>query len=181
MARQALLKLGCQRSSHGWWSYEICFEKNITQYHSFLDNSLKRIVIDVESSLGEFSKSGTETRLNALYGNAAEQSSRPRDSRGTTMTTVNDHYSFNGFVPKSLFLPGMKKSIRGYAMQYSNGTPCEETGKLRETLAVYACSPNLQTHVKVLEESTCEYIVVVYVKEMCLFKQFQRLERGYYF
>ena len=36
LARSALRKLGCHRSSSGWWSYEICFEQNITQYLSLI-------------------------------------------------------------------------------------------------------------------------------------------------
>ena len=61
-------------------------EKNITQYHSTFDNALKRVIIDesTQSSLGTFSASGTEERLNALYDDDATmtRSTDGHDQRG---------------------------------------------------------------------------------------------------
>ena len=173
LARRALQKTGCHRSNQGWWTYEICFEKNITQYHSTFDNALKRVIIDesTQSSLGTFSASGTEERLNALYDDDATmtRSTDGHDQRGRELR-------IDGYVPQIAFLPGMTKTLPGYIVSHASGTYCDAIDGNRESVVLYACSNDLQTHVKVFEQTTCKYFVVVFVKELCLFKQFQREE-----
>ena len=182
LARSALRKLGCHRSSSGWWSYEICFEQNITQYHATFDNAQKRVVIDTstQSSLGTFSASGTEARLHALYG-GNDHSHRHQHHQNHHHAPGRDgkddaQLLVDGFVPDKAFLPGMTKTLPGYVVAHLKGAYCDAINAHRESVVLYACSNDLQTHVKVYEQKTCKYIVVVFVKELCVFKHFQREE-----
>ena len=188
LARGALRKLDrCHRSTQGWWTYEICFEKNITQYHAMFDYAKKRVVIDerTQSSLGVFSAMETEARLNALYdGNDEPRNDMRRDHHRLRQDHIASRYRaegdnelrVDGYVPRDAFLPGMTKTIPAFVVAHVKGSHCDAINDHRESVVLYACSNDLQTHVKVVEQTTCKYVVVVYVKELCVFKGFQREE-----
>jgi len=151
------------------------------------DYAKKRVVIDesTQSSLGVFSAMETEARLNALYdGNDEPRNDMRRDHHPLRQDHIASRYRaegdnelrVDGYVPRDAFLPGMTKTIPAFVVAHVKGSHCDAINDHRESVVLYACSNDLQTHVKVVEQTTCKYVVVVYVKELCVFKGFQREE-----
>ena len=105
----------CSQIHLGWWSYEWCYDRGVTQFHIHVDN-LKSLELRDVTALGTFSKRKFQIPSHP-------EESDPDD---------DDFPAANKYAGDELELSRVVDS-------YANGETCEATGEPRHTKVKYFC------------------------------------------
>lgn len=138
----------CVRRNEGWWTYEVCIGRSVRQFHAAAGTAAPA----VDFSLGSFQgKSGTvaDTARGRSYaiGHVAGGSG-PRVS----------------FTSVSAGLPEAPALVQ----LYGDGTPCDETGRPRESEVRFVCQGDEALLLRSVKEvATCRYVVTVAAAAAC--------------
>lgn len=132
-----------------YWSYEICFNKKLRQYHEdqVADASGKKARKISEHLLGEAGPSQKQpiaAQREPPAGRTAAENERPPQ-----------------FLHKGTMVPY-------YSEEFGSGDICDLTGRPRRTEVRYVCDPDaLHVFESISETSTCMYLAVVHTNVLC--------------
>ncbi|CAE8655823.1 unnamed protein product, partial [Polarella glacialis] len=134
----------CINTTNGWWTYEYCFPRGLTQFHQ------------------EGSKRDPDHTLGTMEGSSANQ--LPNQ---VNLSLVRLKPSIS---PRERRAP--PSSHMTLKQRIGRGNVCDETGRPRETTVHFQCPPNWQSRpeahiVSISESALCEYEVLVYTTHMC--------------
>jgi len=134
------LKKQCLLRHEGWWSYELCYQKQIRQFHVVTGTDSKgKATSHVE---GEF-----------VLGKATLELAKD--------IPVKDEPKY--IVSPPIDDPNAPFSIE---MKYVDGTPCDLVNTPRTTTIQYVCG-NIEAISSIVEERTCHYRMVVTSSHLC--------------
>jgi hypothetical protein len=146
------LKNVCAYRIEDWWTYEVCYLKQVKQYHS---ESKKMIQ---QHNLGEYEPGGEEED-----GEGGE--------RGGGINKVHIDTS-------SVSLPGGGGEQRYVSQHYTNGDICELTGERRSSEVRFTCDPGSSTSDTVItsitEPHSCHYVITVATYRLCKHPEFRQ-------
>lgn len=157
------LKDKCLRRLDVYWSYELCVDQHVRQYHEDAVTNAKgdKTKKVTEHFLGRSRKvlleRGDADKLKPV--NAAPQE-KALNSDGVPT------FKYNG------------KDTPYYSESYFGGDTCDLTGHPRTTEVRYICDKKAYHAMEVVQETTtCNYLIVVHTKFLCQHAAF-RLEGG---
>lgn len=135
----------CLYYTTGWWSYMLCYNSYVKQYHALAVSSQGRQWPPAEDPNTPSFILGTYENVGGGKKPAIEGS--PQQSVGELQTQS-----------ETTFL----------VQQLDGGTPCDLTGKPRRVEVQYHCSPGLPDRIGWIKETaTCAYQMVVYTSRLC--------------
>jgi hypothetical protein len=163
----------CHVRLEEWWTYELCFNTGIRQFHmqamSVADNAGKpaatQMKVTGEFSLGTapFSVLRSLSALEAaVVGTGPE---RPGETNGklTRPAGLPSSVLQRKYKPKTLVL------------SYEGGTPCDIENIQRASVVEVTCSPNgADSIVDIIEDRTCHYLIKVHSALLCELDGFKR-------
>ena len=162
----------CMSRVEDWWTYELCFSKEVRQFHVETSVSVDKQGRGVEKrqihqlfSLGHKPFS-TDTNANTNPNTNAQSKS---DSKNN-LNNVDEETLFNLFVPASASSSG-KPSLQ---LEYSDGTECDIEELKRSTTVELFCSTSGKDEiVNIVEDRTCHYHMQVGIVALCAASQFE--------
>jgi protein OS-9 len=135
----APLKDTCHLIHEGWWTYEYCHGKKISQFHLEKGNIIGPVL-----TLGYFEKE-KEWTVNELQDTINKRrKGKHLEERGSVI-------------------------LSSHVMYYTNGTFCHYTQSFRSVVAKIVCSPfhNNTEIIYIDEHPTCRYTVIVHTPQLC--------------
>mmetsp|Transcript_9259 Transcript_9259/g.23830 ORF Transcript_9259/g.23830 Transcript_9259/m.23830 type:complete len:397 (+) Transcript_9259:67-1257(+) len=145
------LRGSCVNVTQGWWTYEYCYPRQLTQFH-MNGNGKKR---DPEHALGTMSGSTAPTEANAVEMTIVrlKPSISPRERRAP---------------------PSNHRTLR---QRMGGGTVCDQTNRPRATSMHFQCPLNWQSRpetriISISEGSLCEYDVMIHTTLLCGHEKF---------
>lgn len=144
------LRGSCINVTQGWWTYEYCYPRSLTQFHQGPSN--KR---DPQHILGTLNGTNAVTAVNQVNMTMVrlKPSISPRERRAA---------------------PSKHRTLQ---QRLGGGTVCDETNRARQTSMHFQCPTNWQSRpepklVSINEGSLCEYQVMIHTTLLCGHPQF---------
>lgn len=162
----------CLFRQEDWWTYELCFNKGIRQYHSQLTaiqqpdgKIIQASEIHSEFSLGypplETYDNLTALNTMTIYGSTSQQQ---QSGRGYLLHRF-------GMPPPKMNGKEQDDGNR-LLLEFVNGTACDIKDTMRESTVEISCGPrDLMKDIK--EDRTCHYIVYVESPVICKVPSFE--------
>lgn len=142
------LRGNCLNVTQGWWTYEYCYPRSLTQFHLVTQGKKKKR--DPEYVLGTVEGTGAEVGVNLVDMSLVrlKPSISPRERRA----------------PPS--------SHRTLKQRLEGGTVCDETKRPRATRMLFQCPTDWQSKpetriISINEASLCEYDMIVHTTLVC--------------
>ena len=133
------IKGTCFYRLEGWWTYEFCYMKSLTQYHQEKVKDSTNVQVTQDYILGAWHD----------------------DSAGSANAATPSTYAVTPSVTRDEQLREDAKTRKKYWSQvYGNGTFCELMKRPRETEVRIQCSQGETSHISSIEEvATCKYVI----------------------
>jgi len=143
------LRDACINVTQGWWTYEYCYPRSLTQFHL---NGKKR---DPEYVLGTLNGTDAVTAVNRV--NMTTIRLKPSISPRERRAPPSNHWTLQ--------------------QRLGGGTVCDETNRARSTSMRFQCPTNWQSRpetriVSISESSLCEYEIMVHTTLVCGHRKF---------
>ena len=152
----------CFRKVEGWWTYELCMNEKVRQYHT------ERQPDPVND--GMFLQVEVNSYVLGKYDNAVSNDPPTSTTTTTTMTTATKKKK------KRRHSPGYNLDIShtrplSLIQTFQWGTPCDLTNKPRETKLEFSCgasTPGYNTFIEEIQEiATCTYAIKIKTPLLC--------------
>ena len=140
----------CLSRHEGWWSYEMCYQRHVRQFHLVTGTDAKgkpTSHIEGEYILGE--SKGATMKRSFFPSNAA---------------SVDAHGMDDG-------APGA--TVASLEVEYTDGTPCDLTETPRRSTLQFVCGATDKIE-SIVEDYTCHYKVVITTPHLCKHPAFIR-------
>ncbi|GAB5364688.1 hypothetical protein AAMO2058_000991100 [Amorphochlora amoebiformis] len=144
------LKQHCIYMNQGWWNYELCYGEHVRQFHM---ETINTAGVKDKATGTKKTQSQTVTTVEFFLG------------KKTTNSTIRIH---KGETPSASYA----------SQEYSGGTTCDLTGKLRKVEVRYICDADIGKSriLSIQETSTCEYVMLVSTPLICVSETFQPIQ-----
>ncbi len=147
----------CVQRNEGWWTYEVCVGRSVRQFHAAAGSAKPA----ADFSLGRFE---------AGYGTVADT---PVGRGFAKEREVGGGSSQVSLAPVSVGLPEAPALVQ----MFTDGTPCDETGKARETEVRFVCQGDEALQLRSVKEvATCRYVVSIAAAAACAHSELSDLE-----
>ena len=163
----------CMTRVEDWWTYELCFSKEVRQFHVETTMTVDKQGRGVEKrqihqlySLGHkpFSTLTTSTPT------PTPTQSKTTSNNNNNMNSISEETLLELFVPASASLSG-KPSLQ---LEYSDGTECDIEDLKRSTTVELFCSTSGKDEiVNIVEDRTCHYHMQVGIAALCSVPKFE--------
>ena len=160
----------CVRKVEGWWTYEVCMNEKVRQYHSENqpDPTKKGQFVKVEVNSYVLGKYDSE------ISNAPPPPPPPTKKKNDKEKKKKGEKTSKHPIGYNLDITDARPVSLLQTFQW--GTPCDLTHKPRETTLEFSCGPNSKynTFIENIQEiATCKYHVKITSPLLCTHEAFQ--------
>lgn len=154
------LKNVCAYRIEDWWTYEVCYHKQVKQYHS------------------EGKKMSQQHNLGKYEPGKGEEEEEVAGGGGGRVGINEVHIDTS-----SVSLPGVGREQRYVSQHYTNGDICELTGERRSSEVRFMCDPGSSSSsstvgdtviTSITEPHSCHYVITVATYRLCKHPEFRQ-------